>query len=51
MLLDDSFAAGYVLGDKVGLIVYKVGDDGVLKGVWTIAGTDGAGTEVLTPAQ
>ena len=50
MLLDDAFAAGYVLQDKVGLIVYKLRGDGVLSGVWTVAGMDGAGTEVLTPA-
>ena len=49
MLLDDAFAAGYVLNDVVGLIIYKVQDDGVLNGVWTAAGMDGAGTEVLTP--
>lgn len=49
MLLDDAFAAGYVLNDVVGLIIYKVQDDGTLNGVWTAAGMDGAGTEVLTP--
>jgi len=27
-----------------------VQDDGVLSGVWTVAGMDGAGTEVLIPA-
>ena len=48
MLHDNAFAAGYVLGDAVGLIVYEVKDKGVLDGVWTISGEDGAGTEVLT---
>jgi opacity protein-like surface antigen len=48
MLHDNAFAAGYVLGDNVGLIVYEVKDDGVLDGVWTISGENGAGTEVLT---
>ncbi len=46
---DDSFAAGYVLGDAIGLVVYKVQDDGSLHGLWTIAGKEGNGTEILTP--
>ncbi|MDE2445711.1 MAG: hypothetical protein KGO94_06005 [Alphaproteobacteria bacterium] len=46
---DDSFAAGYMMGKDVGLIIYKVSPDGVLKGLWTIAGNGGAGTETLTP--
>jgi hypothetical protein len=46
---DDSFAAAYILGDKTGLVVYKVADDGTMHGLWTIAGQDGNGTEVLTP--
>lgn len=48
MLHEDAFAAGYVLGDAVGLVVYKVKDGGVLEGSWTITGKDGAGTEKLT---
>ena len=46
---DDSFAAGYVLGDAIGLVVYKVQADGSLHGLWTIAGKEGNGTEILTP--
>jgi hypothetical protein len=46
---DDSFAAGYMMGDQVGLIIYKVAADGTLNGLWTIAGNGGAGTETLTP--
>lgn len=46
---DASFAAGYSMGDAIGLVVYKVMDDGSLHGLWTIAGKDGNGTEVLTP--
>jgi hypothetical protein len=46
---DDSFAAGYVMGDVVGLVIYKVKEDGSLDGLWTIAGKEGNGTEVLTP--
>ena len=48
---DDAFAAAYVLGDVFGLVVYKVDDDGTLDGLWTIAGKDGNGAEVLTPAE
>ena len=51
MLHEDAFAAGYVLDDAVGLIVYKVKDGGVLEGSWTITGKDGAGTEKLTLQQ
>ena len=49
MLYDNAFAAGYVLGDAVGLVVYEVNDDGSLHGAWTISGKDGSGTEILTP--
>jgi hypothetical protein len=47
---DDAFSAGYVLNDDIGLVVYKVMNDGSLHGLWTIAGKEGNGTEVLTPA-
>ena len=46
---DDAFAAGYVLDDEIGLVVYKVMPDGSLHGLWTIAEKEGNGTEVLTP--
>jgi hypothetical protein len=49
MLYGDAFAAGYVLGDAVGLVVYQVKSDGSLEGAWTISGKDGSGTENLTP--
>ena len=42
-------AAGYRLGDAVGLIIYRQAPDGRLVGTWTLAGSDGVGTEVLTP--
>ena len=48
---DNAFAAAYVLGDAMGLVVYKVMADGSLDGLWTIAGKEGIGTEVLTPAK
>ena len=44
----DSFAAGYVLGESVGLVVYKMNADGTLEGVWTIADQEGVGEETLT---
>ncbi len=47
----DSFAAGYVLNGKVGLIIYKLMDDGSMNGLWTIAGANGNGTEVLIPIE
>lgn len=46
---DDAFAAAYVLGSAIGLAIYKVRPGGVLEGVWTVAGAEGSGTEVLTP--
>ena len=46
---DTSFAAGYVMGDAIGLVVYKMMDDGTLEGVWTIADKEGVGEETLTP--
>ena len=46
----DAFAAAYKLGDAIGLVVYKVTENGVLDGIWTIAGKEGNGTEKLTPA-
>jgi hypothetical protein len=46
---DDAFSAGYVMGKAVGLVVYKIQDDGSLHGLWTIAGKEGSGTEMLTP--
>ena len=47
---EDAFAAGYVLGDKVGLIIYQMNDDGSMVGLWTVADQAGVGSEVLTPA-
>jgi len=48
---DDAFAAAYKMKDgSVGLIIYQMDEDGVMDGVWTLTGKDGAGTEKLTPA-
>jgi hypothetical protein len=46
---DDSFSAAYRMGEEVGLVIYKVSDDGSMQGLWTIAGNGGSGTEVLMP--
>jgi hypothetical protein len=46
-----AFAASYALGDSIGLVVYQIKPDGTLEGLWTIAGQDGVGTEVLTPTK
>lgn len=43
------FAAGYQLGDQVGMVIYRIQPDGSLDGLWTISRMDGVGTEVLTP--
>ncbi len=47
----DSFAAGYVLGEAIGLVVYKMIPDGTLEGAWTIADQEGVGEETLTPVK
>ena len=47
MLYENAFAASYILGKDIGLVVYEVRDNGVLDGVWTVSGEDGAGTETL----
>jgi hypothetical protein len=44
-----AFAASYVLGDNVGLVIYEVRDDGTLDGLWTVADKEGVGTELLIP--
>ncbi|TPN86522.1 hypothetical protein FJ987_06085 [Mesorhizobium sp. CU2] len=46
---DNAFSAGYAMGKEIGLVVYKIEEDGSLHGLWTIAGQNGNGTETLTP--
>jgi hypothetical protein len=46
---ENAFAAAYVLQGTTGLVVYEIKSNGVLDGLWTLAGQDGNGTEVLTP--
>jgi hypothetical protein len=45
----NAFAAGYVLGNGVGLVIYEVMEDGSMHGLWTVADTPGIGYETLTP--
>lgn len=49
MKYQNAFAAGYVLGDDIGLVIYEIMGDGSLRGQWTIAGSNGVGAEILTP--
>jgi hypothetical protein len=49
MRLNDTLAATYMLNGQPGLIIYKVGDDGVLSGLWSIRGQNGSGTDKLVP--
>jgi hypothetical protein len=46
----DIVSAGYKLGNDIGLVIYELQGDEILKGVWTLADQNGAGSEVLTPA-
>ena len=49
-----AFSAFYAMegadGPQFGLVIYEIKDNGTLEGIWTITGENGAGTEVLTPA-
>ena len=45
----NAFAAGYVLGDSTGLVIYEILGDGTLDGIWTVSGQNGTGTERLIP--
>lgn len=45
----DAFSAAYLLGSRIGLVIYTIRPDGTMEGVWTLADQSGAGTETLTP--
>ncbi|BAT60086.1 hypothetical protein GJW-30_1_02621 [Variibacter gotjawalensis] len=45
----NSFAASYVLGKDVGLVIYEIQPDRSMRGIWTIADQTGVGGEILTP--
>ena len=45
-----AFSAAYAFADgKVGLVIYRVLENGTLDGLWTVAGVNGAGKETLIP--
>jgi hypothetical protein len=46
----DALAATYTLDGKPGLVIYKVGEGGVLAGFWVVRGENEGGTERLTPS-
>ncbi|WP_376093294.1 hypothetical protein ACE7GA_25255 [Roseomonas sp. CCTCC AB2023176] len=49
MSAGNTFAAGFTLGQRPGLGIYTVSEDGVLTGQWTLIGSSAIGTETLTP--
>ena len=48
MRLNDTLSATYTIDGEPGLVMYKVGGDGI-NGLWAIRGHNGGGTEHLTP--
>jgi hypothetical protein len=45
-----AFSAAYAFPDgKVGLVIYRMLENGSLDGLWTVAGLNGAGKETLIP--
>lgn len=49
MRYGNAFSAAYTLNDSIGLVIYRIEDNGVLEGRWTITGLEGSGSETLTP--
>jgi hypothetical protein len=48
----NTIAAAYIFSDGTpGLVIYRIGPDGTLDGVWTVAGQSGSGRDVLIPAR
>jgi len=48
----NTIAAAYTFSNGIpGLVIYRIGPDGTLDGVWTVAGQSGAGTDVLIPTR
>ena len=46
----DALAATYEINGKPGLVIYRVDDEGTLRGLWAVRGSDDGGTERLTPS-
>ncbi len=49
MRANETLVAAYKYKDNIGLVYYKINENGVLDGIWTLADHDGAGKELLTP--
>lgn len=50
MVHDGTMAASYSFSSgEVGIVIYDVLGDGTLDGTWTLANSNGLGTEVLRP--
>jgi hypothetical protein len=48
----NTIAAAYTFSNGLpGLVIYRIGPDGTLDGVWTVAGQSGSGRDVLIPAR
>ena len=43
----NTFSAAYVLGEKAGLVIYELKQDGSLEGIWTVADQPGVGAEPI----
>ena len=42
-------SAAYVIGGKIGLVIYQIQADGSMSGPWTMQGDRGVGRETLIP--
>lgn len=49
MRWDDMLSVSYEGNGFKGVVMYRILDNGVLDGRWTAAGTNGIGTETLSP--
>ncbi|MFC0384534.1 hypothetical protein [Muricoccus vinaceus] len=43
------FSIGFVLGERPGMSIFEVAEDGSMSGQWTLIGSSAIGTENLTP--
>lgn len=43
------FSVGFTFGERPGIAIYQVLEDGAMAGQWTLIGTSAIGTETLTP--
>lgn len=51
MRQDEVVGAAYTLGNAIGLVIYRINDQGGLDGTWSIAGQEGVGEEHLSPKE